>query len=80
MTDYAYKAATTGSIHLSTIIEYDLCCRYVLGLVGEGLSSIIPASQLQLSNSMGLLQKTNLIRDFRKDVDQQRYFWPREIF
>jgi len=27
-----------------------------------------------------LLQKTNIIRDFREDVDQQRYFWPREIW
>ena len=29
---------------------------------------------------MGLLQKTNIIRDFREDVRQQRYFWSREIF
>ena len=29
---------------------------------------------------MGLLQKTKIIRDFRKDVDQQRYLWPREIW
>jgi farnesyl-diphosphate farnesyltransferase len=90
MADYAHKAATTGSIYLSTISEYDLYCHYVAGLVGEGLSRIFSASkkevpwlgsQLQLSNSMGLLlQKTNIIRDFREDVDQQRYFWPREIW
>ena len=29
---------------------------------------------------MGLLQKTNIIHDFREDVDEQRHFWPREIF
>ncbi|KAF8886382.1 squalene synthase [Infundibulicybe gibba] len=90
MADYAHKAATTGSIYLETVAEYDLYCHYVAGLVGEGLSRIFSASnkeaswlgdQLELSNSMGLLlQKTNIIRDYREDVDQHRYFWPREIW
>ena len=90
MADYAHKAATTGSIYLETIAEYDLYCHYVAGLVGEGLSRIFSASgkevpslasQLELSNSMGLLlQKTNIIRDFREDSEQNRYFWPREIW
>ena len=46
MTDYADKAATTGSIYLylSTISEYDLYRHYVPGLVGEGLSRIFSAS------------------------------------
>ncbi|KAJ7509613.1 isoprenoid synthase domain-containing protein [Mycena galericulata] len=75
---------------LDTIADYDLYCHYVAGLVGEGLSLLFPASgkespqlaaQLELSNSMGLLlQKTNITRDFREDVDQRRYFWPREIY
>ncbi|KAG6898017.1 hypothetical protein C0992_007013 [Termitomyces sp. T32_za158] len=90
MADYAHKAATTGSIYLDTIAEYDLYCHYVAGLVGEGLSGIFSASQkeapwikdqLELSNSMGLLlQKTNIIRDYREDVNDHRYFWPREIW
>ncbi|KAG5644248.1 hypothetical protein DXG03_008786 [Asterophora parasitica] len=90
MADYAHKAATTGSIYLETIAEYDLYCHYVAGLVGEGLSRIFSASgkevpwlkdQLELSNSMGLLlQKTNIIRDYREDVDDSRHFWPREIW
>jgi farnesyl-diphosphate farnesyltransferase len=90
MADYAHKAATTGSIYLDTTAEYDLYCHYVAGLVGEGLSRLFSASgkesasigtQLELSNSMGLLlQKTNIIRDFREDVDEKRYFWPREIW
>ncbi|KAL0954204.1 hypothetical protein HGRIS_005332 [Hohenbuehelia grisea] len=90
MADYAHKAATTGSIYLETIAEYDLYCHYVAGLVGEGLSGIFAASgkeapwikdQLELSNSMGLLlQKTNIIRDYREDVEERRYFWPREIW
>ncbi|KAL4255125.1 hypothetical protein AB1N83_014175 [Pleurotus pulmonarius] len=83
-------AATTGSIYLETIEEYDPYCHYVAGLVGEGLSGLFSASkkeapwlkdQLELSNSTGLLlQKTNIIRDYREDVEQQRFFWPREIW
>ena len=90
MADYAHKAATTGSIYLETVAEYDLYCHYVAGLVGEGLSRLFAASgkeeaflaqQLELSNSMGLLlQKTNIIRDFREDCDERRYFWPQEIW
>ncbi|KAF8650217.1 hypothetical protein AX16_005350 [Volvariella volvacea WC 439] len=90
MADYAHKAATTGAIYLETVAEYDLYCHYVAGLVGEGLSRLFSASQkeqpwlgqqLELSNSMGLLlQKTNIIRDYREDVDQHRYFWPKEIW
>ncbi|KAJ7506322.1 hypothetical protein B0H11DRAFT_2219650 [Mycena galericulata] len=39
------------------------------------------AAQLELTNSMGLLlPKTNIPRDFREDVDQRQYFWPREIY
>ena len=44
MADYAHKAATTGSIYLETIAEYDLYCHYVAGLVGEGLSRLFSAS------------------------------------
>ncbi|KAJ7652165.1 farnesyl-diphosphate farnesyltransferase [Mycena polygramma] len=75
---------------LESIADYDLYCHYVAGLVGEGLSLLFAASgkesphlagQLELSNSMGLLlQKTNITRDFREDVDERRYFWPREIW
>ncbi|KAJ2925058.1 hypothetical protein H1R20_g12030, partial [Candolleomyces eurysporus] len=90
MADFAHKAATTGSIYLEAVSDYDLYCHYVAGLVGEGLSRIFSASgkeapwvgdQLELSNSMGLLlQKTNIIRDYREDTEEQRYFWPREIW
>jgi farnesyl-diphosphate farnesyltransferase len=90
MADFAHKAATSGSTYLETVEEYDLYCHYVAGLVGEGLSRLFSkskkegawvASQLELSNSMGLLlQKTNIIRDFREDTDDKRYFWPREIW
>lgn len=90
MADYAHKAQTTGSVYVELIEEYNLYCHYVAGLVGEGLSGLFAASgregsflagQLELANSMGLfLQKTNIIRDYREDVDSQRFFWPREIW
>ncbi|KAI0692445.1 squalene synthase [Cytidiella melzeri] len=90
MADYAHQAHTTGKLYLEKTEEYDLYCHYVAGLVGEGLSGLFSATgyehsflatQLELSNSMGLfLQKTNIIRDYREDVDQHRFFWPREIW
>ena len=90
MADYAHKAATTDALYVETIDEYNLYCHYVAGLVGEGLTRFWSASgkeadwlggQLELSNSMGtLLQKTNIIRDFREDAEERRFFWPREIW
>lgn len=90
MADYAHKAATTNSIYVETIDEYNLYCHYVAGLVGEGLTRFWSASgkeadwlgqQLELSNAMGImLQKTNIIRDFREDAEERRFFWPREIW
>ena len=90
MADFAHKAVTTGEIYLEKIEDWDLYCHYVAGLVGEGLSRLLSASgkeqpwladQIELSNSMGLfLQKTNIIRDYREDVEQRRYFWPKQIW
>ena len=86
----ANKAAATGTVYLDSVADYDLYCHYVAGIVGQGLTRIWSASgkeasclcnQLELANSMGLLlQKNNIIRDFRKDVKEKRFFWPREIW
>jgi farnesyl-diphosphate farnesyltransferase len=84
MADFAHRAviAKTAS-YLNTIVECDLYCHYVSNLVSEGLSRLWAATgkeqqiaeQLVLSNSMGiLLQETNIIRDFREDCDERRYF------
>ncbi|KAJ3750130.1 squalene synthase [Lentinula detonsa] len=90
MADFAHRAATAGATYIDKIEDYDLYCHYVAGLVGEGLSRLFSASkkevswlgtQLEISNSMGLLlQKTNIIRDYREDCDDKRYFWPKEIW
>jgi farnesyl-diphosphate farnesyltransferase len=90
MADYAHKAATTDSMYLDTIAEYDQYCLYAAGLVGEGMSRMFAASgkeaewlasKTDISHSVGrFLQKTNIIRDFREDVDDRRFFWPREIW
>jgi farnesyl-diphosphate farnesyltransferase len=91
MADFAHRAALSSEpLALDTIEEYDLYCHYVAGLVGEGLSRLFSvtgkespslAHQLELSNSLGtFLQKTNIIRDFREDAEERRFFWPREIW
>lgn len=75
---------------VETVDDYDLYCHYVAGLVGNGLTRLFVESGLanqallqrpQLQESMGLfLQKTNIIRDVREDFDDNRRFWPKEIW
>lgn len=83
MADYA-------DMKVKTVADYDHYCHYVAGLVGYGLSGLFSASGLEhenlqyqyhISNSMGLfLQKTNIIRDYREDLEVGRRFWPSEIW
>lgn len=73
-----------------SVADYDHYCHYVAGLVGYGLSGLFSASgmehenlqyQYRISNAMGLfLQKTNIIRDYREDLEVGRRFWPPEIW
>lgn len=91
MSRYAkLHAENGGKFSVDTLASFDLYCHYVAGLVGEGLSRLFSSSgkeaeelgeQISLSNSMGLmLQKTNIMRDFREDTDEGRVFWPAEIW
>ncbi|TXT08677.1 hypothetical protein VHUM_02805 [Vanrija humicola] len=91
MADFAALATPELPVaEVNSIADYDLYCHYVAGLVGEGLSGLFSSSgkersflaqQLTLSNSMGLLlQKTNIYRDIKEDVDEGRGFWPRAIW
>ena len=86
MADFVGK---TDSI--DTVENYNLYCHYVAGLVGHGLTEFFVQSELEeknlddekkrLSNSMGLfLQKTNIIRDYREDLQAGRSWWPKEIW
>lgn len=89
MADYANNAEHNVN-GVNTIADYDLYCHYVAGLVGEGLTRLFVEGKLanpvlldrpHLSNAMGLfLQKTNIIRDYREDLDDGRRFWPKEIW
>lgn len=89
MADFVIKAETEG-VSVKTVEEYDLYCYYVAGLVGEGLTRLFVEAELgnrgllsrpNLHKSMGLfLQKTNIIRDIREDHDDERHFWPKEIW
>lgn len=82
-----YSDETVSVISLE---DFDRYCHYVAGLVGEGLSRLFGNSGLEnkryaelmdLSNSMGLfLQKINIIRDYREDLDDGRVFWPKAIW
>jgi len=91
MADFAALSTPEKPVaEINTIADFDLYCHYVAGIVGEGLSGLFSrsgkerewlAQQLTLSNSMGmLLQKTNILRDIKEDVDQGRGFWPRAIW
>lgn len=83
MADFAEKKVTS-------VVDYDLYCHYVAGLVGIGLSGLFSVSGVEsarlkeeknISNSMGLfLQKTNIIRDYHEDLGAERTFWPGEIW
>ncbi|KAI2103774.1 hypothetical protein LOZ04_005464 [Ophidiomyces ophidiicola] len=89
MADYCRKAEV-DTVNIETVEDYDLYCWYVAGLVGEGLTRLFVEAgfarpQLlerpELYKSMGLLlQKTNIIRDVREDEDDNRRFWPKEIW
>lgn len=76
---------------VASVADYNLYCHYVAGLVGEGLldlmvlaqfaSSSVQADNYRLSELMGLfLQKTNIIRDYREDLEDGRSFYPREVW
>lgn len=89
MADYCANAEHNGN-SVNTIKDYDLYCHYVAGLVGNGLTRLFVESGLanpalmqrpHLQESMGLfLQKTNIIRDIKEDMDDKRIFWPKEIW
>ena len=89
MADYCHNAEHNIN-GVNTIKDYDLYCYYVAGLVGNGLTRLFVESGLgnpvllerpHLQNSMGLfLQKTNIIRDIKEDLDDKRRFWPKEIW
>ncbi|KAI9807827.1 MAG: hypothetical protein M1825_005132 [Sarcosagium campestre] len=89
MADYA-KLAHEGNYRIESVKDYHLYCHYVAGLVGEGLTRLFVESSLAnpallqrpyLQESMGqFLQKTNIIRDIREDSDDNRFFWPKEIW
>jgi hypothetical protein len=63
---------------VNSVAAYDLCCWYVAGLVGEGLTCLFVEAGLGeialidqgMYKPMGLfLQKTNIIRDVCEDRD-----------
>ncbi|CCM03427.1 uncharacterized protein FIBRA_05558 [Fibroporia radiculosa] len=90
MADNSQRAAVTGQVYIETIADFDLYSYYVAGLVGEGMNRILAQSgkeapwlpeQHALTNSMCVLfEYIDVIRDYREDIDDQRFLWPREIW
>lgn len=90
MADYIEKFSQKNYDGLKTVKDYDQYCYYVAGIVGEGLTRLAVLAGFasktlidrpELYISMGLfLQKTNIIRDYREDLDDGRSFWPKEIW
>lgn len=90
MASYIELAGAKGTLKVEKWADYDLYCHFVAGLVGEGLSKLFSASELEsplvgqqmkLANHMGLyLQKTNIIRDYAEDCAEGRFFWPAEAW
>jgi farnesyl-diphosphate farnesyltransferase len=89
MADYINNAEF-NEVGVDKVEDYDLYCHYVAGLVGEGLTRLFVESgygnsalldRAHLHKSMGLfLQKTNIIRDIKEDFDDNRKFYPKEIW
>ena len=85
-----YAVYSVQNRYIETLDDYDEYCFYVAGLVGEGLTRLFVEAELgsnlllersHLHRSMGLfLQKTNIIRDIREDFDENKRWWPREIW
>lgn len=90
MADYVLKESAKNYDGVKTIHDYDLYCHHVAGIIGEGLTRMAVFAEFcepdlfertDLHNSMGLfLQKTNIIRDFREDLNEGRSFWPKEVW
>ena len=85
-----YAVYSVQNRYIETLDDYDEYCFYVAGLVGEGLTKLFVEAELgsalllersHLHRSMGLfLQKTNIVRDIREDFDENKRWWPREIW
>ncbi|KAF8574114.1 farnesyl-diphosphate farnesyltransferase [Ramaria rubella] len=89
MAEFCLKSAVSVTT-VDTIDDLDVYCHHVAGIVGQGLSKLFSingieahwlSDQMTLSNSWGLfLQKINILRDFREDIDDSRCFWPRNVW
>ena len=76
--------------YVETLLDYDEYCFFVAGILGEGLTRLFVEAKLgnplllerpYLHKSMGLfLQKTNILRDVREDFDDDKRWWPTEIW
>jgi len=70
---------------INTFDDLDEYCYYVAGTVGIYLTTLVAikdGAELDRKKALAFgryLQKTNITRDVRKDMDEGRYFWPRRL-
>ncbi|CAB5375406.1 unnamed protein product [Rhizophagus irregularis] len=89
MADYIEKTSH-DRYSIITIKEFDEYCHYVAGLVGIGINDLFNAVGAKVPStsknskiiiSMGLfLQKINIVRDFTEDLNENRKYWPKQIW
>ncbi|GBB87343.1 hypothetical protein RclHR1_01380005 [Rhizophagus clarus] len=89
MADYIEKTSY-DRYSIISIKEFDKYCYYVAGLVGIGINDLFNAigaavpptsKNSKIIISMGLfLQKINILRDFMEDLNENRKYWPKQIW
>jgi len=89
MADYVTQSAS-DPVGVRTIGDFEKYCHYAAGVVGEGLTRLFVEANLahprllerpRLHESMGqFLQQTNVIRDVREDFDDNRRWWPHDVW
>lgn len=71
--------------YCQTFHDLDKYCDYVAGTVGRYLTRLVEIKDgisLDIKKAFNFgrfLQKVNIIKDFLKDLDELRYYWPTEL-
>ena len=81
------KTKTFGDLNQYCQSFHDLnrYCDYVAGTVGRYLTKLVKIKdgiELDIKKALNFgryLQKVNIIKDFLKDLDELRYYWPAEL-
>ncbi|PJA29109.1 MAG: squalene synthase [candidate division Zixibacteria bacterium CG_4_9_14_3_um_filter_46_8] len=81
------RSHSSGGPHQYCRTFHDLnrYCYYVAGTVGKYLTKLVEIKdgiELDIQKALNFgryLQKVNIIKDFQKDLDEFRYYWPTDL-